>query len=400
MRKILCIVLVLLMLFSTVLYAENMEDLKNKSEEIKNQIDEANKEIEEVQEELSKNLQELQNLDEKIKTMESELNGLNEEIEALNKDIEEKQKNLKEAEKKYKIQKQLLEERLVILYEEGEIQYLDVLFNSSSMSEFISNYYLITEVISYDTELLESVEEQKNNIENTKTVLSKQKEELVIKSKNQQKTAKVLSNTKAVRENYISKLSEEEREIQAKIDEYHQRFEEIEAEIAILAEQELSIGEGYIGGVMAWPVPGYTRITSKYGMRTHPITGVYKLHTGVDVGAPMGANFIAAETGVVTKAGYNSAYGNMVIINHGGGVQTLYAHGSEIMVEVGQLVAKGDIILKVGSTGYSTGPHAHFEVRLNGSVVNPMPYITTNYVDAENKELNENTTNVTNNTIF
>jgi len=376
MRKILCIVLVLLMLFSTVLYAENMEDLKNKSEEIKNQIDEANKEIEEVQEELSKNLQELQNLDEKIKTMESELNGLNEEIEALNKDIEEKQKNLKEAEKKYKIQKQLLEERLVILYEEGEIQYLDVLFNSSSMSEFISNYYLITEVISYDTELLESVEEQKNNIENTKTVLSKQKEELVIKSKNQQKTAKVLSNTKAVRENYISKLSEEEREIQAKIDEYHQRFEEIEAEIAILAEQELSIGEGYIGGVMAWPVPGYTRITSKYGMRTHPITGVYKLHTGVDVGAPMGANFIAAETGVVTKAGYNSAYGNMVIINHGGGVQTLYAHGSKILVETGQLVAKGDVILKVGSTGYSTGPHAHFEVRVNGKTVDPLPYIT------------------------
>ena len=90
-------------------------------------------------------------------------------------------------------------------------------------------------------------------------------------------------------------------------------------------------------------------------MRTHPITGVYKLHTGVDISAPLGANFIAANDGIVTKAGYNSAYGNMVIIDHGGGVSTLYAHGSEILVQVGQVVKRGESILKVGSTGYSTG---------------------------------------------
>ena len=97
-------------------------------------------------------------------------------------------------------------------------------------------------------------------------------------------------------------------------------------------------------------------------MRVHPITGQYKLHTGVDIGAPMGANFVAANDGVVVKAGPNTAYGNMVIIDHGGGISTLYAHGSEILVEVGQTVKRGDAILKVGSTGYSTGPHAHFEV--------------------------------------
>ena len=152
----------------------------------------------------------------------------------------------------------------------------------------------------------------------------------------------------------------------------------------------------YIGGVLAWPVPGYTRITSKYGMRTHPITGVYKLHTGVDISAPMGANFIAANDGIVTKAGMNSAYGNMVIIDHGGGISTLYAHGSEILVHVGQTVKKGVAVLKVGSTGYSTGPHAHFEVRINGVVTDPMPYITNGLVpESQNQdtsnEINENT---------
>ena len=123
-------------------------------------------------------------------------------------------------------------------------------------------------------------------------------------------------------------------------------------------------------------------------MRTHPITGIYKLHTGVDLGAPMGANFIAANDGVVTKAGYNGAYGNMVIIDHGGGISTLYAHGSEILVTVGQTVKKGDNILKVGSTGYSTGAHAHFEVRVNGQPVNPLPYITSN---TKTEEINNNT---------
>ena len=148
----------------------------------------------------------------------------------------------------------------------------------------------------------------------------------------------------------------------------------------------------YIGGELAWPVPGYTRISSKYGMRTHPITGVYKLHTGVDISAPMGANFIAANDGVVTKAGMNSAYGNMVIIDHGGGISTLYAHGSEILVQVGQVVKRGDAVLKVGSTGYSTGPHAHFEVRMDGVVTDPMPYITNGVVPKnDSNEQNTNT---------
>ena len=138
--------------------------------------------------------------------------------------------------------------------------------------------------------------------------------------------------------------------------------------------------------MLAWPVPGYTKITSNYGMRVHPITGQYKLHTGVDISAPIGANFVAANDGIVTKAEYNTAYGKMVVIDHGGGISTLYAHGSEILVTVGQTVKKNDAILKVGSTGYSTGPHAHFEVRMNGVVTNPIPYITNGLVPGSETE--------------
>lgn len=184
-----------------------------------------------------------------------------------------------------------------------------------------------------------------------------------------------LENMKVVNNSKIAQLSAEEAEYTNQIIEMQTEIKTVEAEI--LQAANLNIGYDYVGGEMAWPVPGYTRITSSFGMRTHPITGIYKLHTGVDISAPMGASFIAANDGVVVKSEMNTAYGNMIMINHGGGVSTLYAHGSERLVEVGQEVKRGDEVLKVGSTGYSTGPHAHFEVRINGQYVDPIPYITT-----------------------
>ena len=163
--------------------------------------------------------------------------------------------------------------------------------------------------------------------------------------------------------------------MQATIDEYNNQVKQIEEEIKKLAVTA-SFGEDYRGGQMQWPIYGHYNITSNYGMRVHPITGVYKLHTGVDIGATIGTNFTAMANGIVVKAEYNGAYGNMVIIDHGGGVQTLYAHGSEIVAKLGQEVNAGDVVLKVGSTGYSTGPHAHFEVRINGNPENPLDYLS------------------------
>lgn len=413
MRKILCIVLAFVVCSFSIIpfvHAEdneantsntnstnNQTDLHTQQEELQNQINEATGQLEDVQDELSENLQQVQKLDERIANSQSELDELNTKIAELQTSIDEVGERLKEAEDRYNRQQEILETRLVAMYEAGETNYLDVILSSRSISDFLSNYFLITELAGYETELLEDMEQQKNEIDKEKKKLDDTQQELATIKANQTKTAKVLENTKSVRENFISKLSDEEKNIQTQIDEYNRQFEEINNEILALALEGLDTQ--YIGGVFAWPVPGYTRITSKYGMRTHPITGVYKLHTGVDIGAPMGASFVAANDGIVVKAGYNGAYGNMVIIDHGGGIQTLYAHGSEIMVKVGDVVKKGEtVVLKVGSTGYSTGAHAHFEVRLNGVVTDPMPYITNGVVPSTqgNETQNEETQNTTN----
>lgn len=378
MRKFLIIILAFVIcLFSIFPYVQAnnetgntaVENLQNERNEIQNQMDEANGQLEGVQNDLSENLQQIQKLDERISESEQELNGLNSQIEELQTSMEEVENNLKKVEDAYNSQKKLLDNYLIAVQESDETEYLDVLLSSKSISEFLSSYFLISELASYEMDLLDDMQTKKDEINLSKEKLENDKKSLSEIKANQTKTARVLENTRSVRENLIAKLSDKEKEIQAQIDEYNNRFDEINREILALAQG--SIAAEYIGGELAWPVPGYTVITSKYGMRTHPITGVYKLHTGVDIRAPRGANFIAANDGIVTKASYNSAYGNMVIIDHGGGVSTLYAHGDEILVEVGQTVKRGDPILKVGSTGYSTGPHAHFEVRLNRSCNRP-----------------------------
>ena len=407
MRKFLIIILAFVIsIFSIFPYvhAENetenntsngntaVENLQNERNEVQSQIDEESGRLEGVQNDLSQNLQQIQKLDEKISESEQELEGLNTQISELQTSIDEITQKLTVSEEAYNEQKALLDNYLIAVQESSDTEYLDVLLSSKSVSDFLSSYFLISELASYEMDLLDDMQTRKDEIELSKQKLETNKENLAQIKANQMKTATVLENTKSVRENMVSKLSEKETEIQTKIDEYNTRFEEINKEILELAQG--SIAAEYIGGELAWPVPGYTRITSKYGMRTHPITGVYKLHSGVDISAPTGANFIAANDGIVTKASYNSAYGNMVIIDHGGGVSTLYAHGSEILVEVGQTVKRGDAVLKVGSTGYSTGPHAHFEVRLNGVVTDPMPYITNGLVpETQNKDEEENTTN-------
>ena len=403
-RTTLAFVICSLVIFSFV-YAEENEtnnttntaatDLQTQRNEIQNQMNEANEQLEGVQNDISENLQQVQKLDEKISNSQQELDELNKKIEDLENSSEEVEKKLKTAEENYDKQKKLLDSYLVAVQESSDTQYLDVLLSSKNISVFLSNYFLITELANSQVELLEDMQNKKNEIQQSKEKLDKNKEDLAVIKANQTKTATVLANTKTVRENFISKLSDQEKDIQSKIDEYYAQFNAINSENLQLAQG--GIATQYIGGELAWPVPGYTVISSNYGMRTHPITGVYKLHTGVDIRAPLGATFIAANDGIVTKASYNGAYGNMVIIDHGGGVSTLYAHGSEILVQVGQTVKRGEPVLKVGSTGYSTGPHAHFEVRLNGVVTNPMPYITNGLVpETQNKENNIENNNTTN----
>ena len=385
-RLIAALILVNILSYTSIAFAEDITNLIQQQNDLQNQKSEADNKLEIVQDELSENMQQLEKLSQTMAEYQIQIDEWGKQIDDLNTSIKEIQEKLDIAQKDYDEQEKLLESRLVTMYEAGDTSFLDFILSSNNIVDFISNYYLMAELTTYDEDLLEKIEREKSQIEQNKKMLETQQSEYNTIKANYEKKKIILYNTKALKDEAASKLTEEEKTLSEQIDEYRNQILAVEAEIAQVTKA--NIDTQYIGGEMAWPVPGYTRITSNYGMRTHPITGIYKLHTGVDLGAPMGANFIAANDGVVTKAGYNGAYGNMVIIDHGGGVSTLYAHGSEILVTVGQTVKKGDNILKVGSTGYSTGAHAHFEVRVNGQPVNPLPYITSN---TKTEEINNNT---------
>ena len=369
---VMCIILIALTKKS---YSDYVSSLKDQQANLQSQLEASNAQVEIIQSDVSEIVSEIATLNEEITSQELEVELLRKQKQELQQTIEKTEEELETATADYNKQKQLLEERLVASYKAGETSYLDLLLQSSSLSEFISNYYMIEQIVSNDTKLLANINEQKKSLELSKLKLKKQKKQLNETMVDSENKAVSLENMKVIKNSHIAQLSEEEAKYTNEIIEMQNQIKRVEAEI--LDAANLNIGYDYVGGEMAWPVPGYSRISSPYGMRTHPITGVYKLHTGTDISAPMGASFIAANDGVVVKAGMNTAYGNMVMINHGGGVSTLYAHGSEILVEVGQEVKRGDEVLKVGSTGYSTGPHAHFEVRINGQYVDPIPYITT-----------------------
>lgn len=375
MRKGKCIVIIALIICNLCVcaYAEDITDLQTQSNELSQQLNETNNRLQVVQDELSQNMQQLQEVDAQIAKSKEDLNNINIKVSELITQIEENEQKLKKTQKEHDDIQDLLDARLIAMYKAPKLQNLDILLSSKSITEFIGNYYAMKQLAENDKKLLETVKNQKQEIETTKKILAEKKQQIVSNKQSQQKKAQVLENKKTMREYYISKLTEQELELQAQIDTYNAQVSEIEAEIKLLALN--SISEDYIGGAMKWPVPGYTTITSEFGMRVHPITGAYKLHTGVDVGAPIGASFVAAADGIVTKATFNAAYGNMVIVDHGGGVQTLYAHGSEIVAQVGQTVSVGTEVLKIGSTGYSTGPHAHFEIRINGQTVNPLEFL-------------------------
>ena len=405
MRKILCIVLILLICFvTTFTYAENesennstnlqTQDLQTQKNELQNQLNDANGELDEVQSSLSENLQQVEKLDEKISSSEQELEEQESKITNLKESISTIETELNTVTEKYEKQRKMFEQRLVAIYEAGETQYLDILLKSKSLSDFLSSYYIITELAELDNDLINELEQKKKTIDLSRKKLENEKEELATIIENQTRVSRTLQNTKKLRESFIAKLSDEEKQLQNKIDEINEQYQIVNNQILALVQQ--GIDSTYIGGELAWPGPGYTRITSKYAMRVHPITGQYKLHTGVDIGAPEGANFVAANDGIVTKAEMNTAYGNMVIIDHGGGISTLYAHGSAILVEVGQSVKRGEAVLKVGSTGYSTGPHAHFEVRINGITTDPLPYITNGLIPGEKSDRDQNLDNATN----
>ena len=365
--------------------------------EVDNKLNESNTRLEYVQSEISASMQKVQELDDSINDYQNKYNELQSQIASLEAEISSTQNDLTKTEQEYARKENLLKKRVVALYEGGETTYLDVLLSSKNLFDFLSNYYMLEQIIEFDSNLLNELDEQKQNIEVKKAEQEKKKTDLRVAKAKQGQMQILMENQKTLQVSYASKLSEEEKNLYEQIEQYKKEQEDLENQIQAAINWSGALAIQYKGGVMLWPIAvDGTYITSPYGNRLHPIQGVYRYHDGIDIGnAGYGAPVIAAADGIVTYAGVMSGYGNCVMINHGDGIVTLYGHGQEIYTELGATVKQGDVIMAVGSTGNSTGPHLHFEVRKLGVAVDPIPYLqgdNANNNTIENENVNNNQT--------
>ena len=378
LRKILIIISILILCttLSTGSIATDISDLDKQKKEVSEELNKKNKQLEYVNEELTTALLEIQKLDDEILQYETDLNNYETQLSKLQTSIDEAIEKIDLVQEDYQTREEILRERLVEMYKAGDVTYLEVLLSSKSLTEFISSYFLMRQLVEYDNKLIEQVEREKNDLEYTKAKLEKeQKEVKTIKAKKEQTTI-ILNNKKTLQKAHVNKLSEEEKKLQKEIIEYKKEVYRIQSLISqVSGEPNLQIQ--YTGGDMIWPVAKEgTAITSYYEQREHPITGIIHYHSGIDIGnAYFGTPVVAALDGYVSYAGWLGGYGNCVIINHGNGVSTLYGHGQAILTTLHKEVKQGELIMEVGSTGNSTGPHLHFEIRINGYTVNPLLYV-------------------------
>lgn len=375
--------------------AEN-KTLEEQQKELNTKIDESNTKLEYVQGEMGETLKKVEELNDSITDYEAQYSDLENQITTLENQIKTGSAQIQEIQEEYDRKEKILKRRTVALYEAGETTYLDFLLTSKSIVEFLSNYFMISEIIEYDNNLLEELDYKKTKLEEAKQKQEEQEKELRVAKNKINSTNILLNNTKILKENYMLKLTDEEKTLQEQIAQYKEEQADLERKILASINWTGTMSIKFTGGVMVWPIAMEgTYITSGYGNRLHPIQGVYKNHAGIDISGSNvnGAPVVAAADGVVTYAGWIGGYGNCIIINHGSGIVSLYGHGSETVATVGQVVKQGDIVMKVGSTGNSTGPHVHFEIRKNGEVVDPIPYLNGEITNIDEENTNNEIAN-------
>ncbi len=353
-------------------YSDELADLNSQYDELKKQQDAVQQQINKASNDKAAALAKKRNLNNQISLTQEQIKVLEDKIAVLTESIAEKEEEISALEAEIAENYDQYKQRLVALYRAGNPTALGVVLGAGNFSDFLMQSEMLKRMAGHDQELLDGLAADKADLEEKKAALNSEKEEQDA-SKTEVETLKSQLNTQLSQTNtQIHNISALEAELQADKAAFQKKMAAIQAEIDDIYSQIVSNGD-YVGGVLAWPVPGFKTITSEFGWRF----GGSDYHTGFDISGSgvNGKSIVAANSGTVAFVKYGTTgYGRYLIIDHGGGYTTLYAHCSEILVEVGDYVSRGEAIAKVGSTGWSTGPHLHFEVRVNGVAKNPRNY--------------------------
>lgn len=366
------ITIVLLMNHVEVLAkSAEQEELENEKSKVDSQIKEAQEKQEQLEAEKSETMKTVESLITQISSVQAEVDQLESRISELQTEISSRERDIEQKEEEYNEQEKLLDARIVALYKSGDTSYLDVLLTSSSITDFLAKYYMAEELINYDKELMQSIKQQKADIETEKTQLEADKKELdtSLAQTEQKKTS--LKSLKNEKEDYVDQLTAEEKEVQEEIEELEEENRKIANEIKeaqIRYQKQLEeLEKNNSGSSNSQSGSGYfIRPVSSGPITATAYYSSGKFHGAVDYGVPVGTVVMAAADGVVmTTKNLSSSYGTYIVIQHANGLQTYYAHGTSgsISVEPGDIVKQGQKIMLSGNTGNSSGAHLHFEVR-------------------------------------
>lgn len=388
----------------------SIKELEKKKNEIINQIGITSEELQGVLNEIDAKSIELQRAQEEVDAYQSKIDEVQAEIDSINREIENAKSeiSLKEAliEEKKKEEDQaktLLENRIRSYYKlDVTTNMIYMVLESKSLTEFFNNVGDIIKIMSMDKQLvqelraiqeqlniekeeinkkLEEIEISKSSLVEKQDELLKAQEEFLVKKNEHESKMNELYTLESEKTNIINSLAYEQDQIESEIGDLTAYNEQLEAQLSSILDQINNGNNQNNSGTVNNPSsesfirPGYGPVTDDFGPRINPVTGAAGYHRGVDFADPYGAPVYASKSGVVAYSGWMSDYGNVIIIDHGSGVQTLYAHNSQLLVSNGQAVSQGEVIAYVGSTGMSTGPHIHFEIRINGQAVNPWNYL-------------------------
>lgn len=378
-RQFLCAGIISSLLFIHPFVPILADDLEDQLQDIQGQIDESRNEQASWQEVIEE-------VGTKLKAIQADLDAANARLTAIQKEqadtnrkIQETAAAILEAQNRLQQRQQILNKRVRSIYIHGQLSYLEVILGSKSFSDFANRLELLRRVIHSDYDLILEIQNQKAQIEAKKAQLEKDKAHLDVLAAEAQKEQDAIAAKKAEQQRVLEQARANKSAAEQLERDLIDRSKQVQSLIQERLRQRETASSGsdesYTqgSGVMSWPCNGV--ITSPYGYRVHPIFGTTIYHSGMDIGVDYGTPIHAADSGTVIYSGWISGYGNAVIIDHGGGVQTLYGHNQSLNVSEGESVSKGSVIAYAGSTGNSTGPHCHFEVRVNGEPADPMAYL-------------------------